>query len=92
MGTPRPRPVRLGEKLLRVRQTLGLSQNELIARLGMTELVTQARVSTYESGVREPPLPVLLAYARQCLGGGAYLELLIDDDMELPDKLPIRKS
>jgi len=32
-------------------------------------------------------LYVLLAYARVC-GGGEFLEHLIDDDMELPDKIP----
>ena len=32
---------------------------------------------------REPPLPVLLAYAR---AGGISMESLVDDDLELPEK------
>jgi transcriptional regulator with XRE-family HTH domain len=49
--------------------------------------ITQNRISAYELGEREPPLYVLLAYARAC-GSGTYLEYLIDDNLDLPDKLP----
>jgi transcriptional regulator with XRE-family HTH domain len=85
----RPKPLRLAEKLVDVRTRLGLSQNELIRRLGMIDELTQARISAYERGVREPPLIVLLSYARSCLGGGEYLEILIDDELDLPEKLPV---
>jgi transcriptional regulator with XRE-family HTH domain len=86
--TSRPKPARLAEKLVEVRNRLGLSQNELISRLRMSGELTQARISAYERGVREPPLIVLLRYARNCLGGGKYLEILIDDELNLPEKLP----
>lgn len=83
----RHRPARLAEKLLHVRVALGLSQNEMISRLGMSDELTQARVSAYERGVREPPLIVLLNYARSA---NVSVEALIDDELDLPYKLPPR--
>jgi transcriptional regulator with XRE-family HTH domain len=83
----RQRPKHLAEKLLRIRTGLGLSQNELIARLGLSEEFTQARISAYERGVREPPLIALLSYAR---AANVAVEALIDDEYDLPAKLPAR--
>lgn len=83
----RSKPTRLAAKLRETREALGLSQNQLIEFLGLTGELTQARVSAFERGVREPPATVLLSYARRCLGSGAYLENLIDDKLELPKKL-----
>jgi transcriptional regulator with XRE-family HTH domain len=83
--SPRPMPARLAEKLLLIRNGLRLSQNELINRLGLDDELTQARVSAYERGVREPPLPVLLRYAR---AANVSVEALIDDELNLPKKLP----
>ena len=60
----RRRPARLGEKLLRIRETLGLSQNEIIGRLGLTDVISRDNVSAYELGRREPSLLVLFEYAR----------------------------
>ena len=86
MGTAsRRKPRRLAEKLLQIRNTLGLSQNEMIARMGLTEELYQFNISTFERGVREPSLPVLLQYAR---AAGIWVDVLIDDDLELPTKLP----
>lgn len=81
----RPKPVRLAEKLIAIRTALGLSQNELISRLDLGQEITQARISAYERGVREPPLPVLLKYAR---AAGVYVDVLIDDELDLPHRLP----
>jgi len=81
----RPRPLRLAEKLLQVRTALGLSQNGMIRRLGFVEEITQDYISAYERGVREPPLPVLLQYARSA---NVLVEVLIDDELDLPDKIP----
>ena len=78
-------PTRLAEKLLLIREGLQLSQNELIRRLGADDELTQARVSAYERGVREPSLPVLLRYARSA---NVSVEALIDDELDLPKKLP----
>jgi transcriptional regulator with XRE-family HTH domain len=85
----RTTPERLAEKLIQIRLTLDLSQNELIRRLGLEDELTQARISAYERGVREPPLLVLLVYARIA---GVYVDVLIDDDLELPLKLPARPT
>jgi transcriptional regulator with XRE-family HTH domain len=79
----RLKPERLAEKLIQIRMTLGLSQNELIRRLDVD--LTQNRISEYETGKGEPPLPVLLRYARMA---GICVERLIDDKLDLPDKLP----
>lgn len=85
MGRARSKPNRLSEKLLAIRERLGLSQNEMIARLGLSDELTQARISAYERGVREPSLTVLLQYAR---AANVYVEALIDDEVELPKRLP----
>jgi transcriptional regulator with XRE-family HTH domain len=81
----RPKPKRLAEKLLQIRIALGLSQNGLIRRLGLSEGLTQDYISAYERGVREPPLPVLLEYAR---AANVYIDALIDDAVSLPEELP----
>lgn len=75
----RLKPDRLAEKLIQVRTALGLSQNELIRRLEVN--LTQNRISEYETGKGEPPLPILLKYARLA---GVCVERLIDDELDLP--------
>ncbi len=79
----RRKPLRLAEKLLHIRNALGLSQNELIRRLGLEGEITQSRISGYELGTREPSLPVLLLYARMF---GVSTDALIDDELDLPQK------
>ena len=81
----RTRPKRLAEKLLQIRNALGLSQNEMIRRLGLADELTQSRISGYELGTREPSLPTLLRYAR---AAGVCVDYLIDDKRRLPQKLP----
>jgi transcriptional regulator with XRE-family HTH domain len=86
----RPRPARLAEKLLRIRQLLSLSQSQMLRSLGDAGgRIHAPHISEYESGKREPPLQVLLAYAR---AAGVPVELLIDDDTELPPRLPAGRS
>lgn len=77
----RKKPKRLAEKLLQIREKLGLSQNELIRHLALEEEITQSRISGYELGTREPSLPTLLRYARAV---GVSTDVLIDDKAELP--------
>jgi transcriptional regulator with XRE-family HTH domain len=81
-------PRRLASKLLRIRQELGLSQNGMINALGSPERVLQSSISGYELGVRLPPLLILLRYARVA---GVSTDVLIDDKLDLPDKLGIQK-
>jgi transcriptional regulator with XRE-family HTH domain len=80
----RQRPDRLSEKLVQIRTALGLSQNEMISRLMLTDELVREEISTFELSKRQPPLRVLLAYAR-CVG--ISTDVLIDDEMELPVKL-----
>jgi transcriptional regulator with XRE-family HTH domain len=82
----RPRPQRLAEKLLHIRTTLELSQNGVIRRMGLVDEITQDYISAYERDVREPPLTVLLKYAQVA---GVYVDALIDDNVDLPEKLPV---
>jgi transcriptional regulator with XRE-family HTH domain len=85
MGNARRRPERLAEKLLQVRNALGLSQSELWRRLGVEDEIPFKRISDYELDKAEPTLMILLQYAR---AAGVHTEALIDDDLDLPDKLP----
>lgn len=48
----RIRPERLPEKLLQIRLALGLSQSELLRRLGLEEQMDYRRISEFEE---EPP-------------------------------------
>jgi transcriptional regulator with XRE-family HTH domain len=84
--SPRPRPQRLALKLLHVREALGISQAEMVKNLAQPKL-HPAHISGYERGEREPSLPVLLHYARIA---GVCLDVLVDDALELPSKLPAR--
>lgn len=85
----RERPKRLAEKLLHIRQALGFSQSRIIRRMDCWEELSQAKISLYERGEREPPLKVLLAYARLA---NVYVDVLIDDEIGLPKKLPARRK
>ena len=83
----RPKPGRLAEKLFQIRETLGVSQSEMFRRLDVEEFSEVKRISDYETDKSEPPLPVLLQYARVA---GVCVDVLIDDELELPSKLPAR--
>ncbi|HEX7999875.1 MAG TPA: helix-turn-helix transcriptional regulator [Pyrinomonadaceae bacterium] len=85
MGSVRPRPERLAEKLLQIRNALGLSQTEMLRRLGVEDQIEYTVISKYEIGRNEPPLMILLQYARVA---GVHVEALIDDELELPERLP----
>ncbi len=90
MGTkPRAMPERLADKLREIRLALGLSQGEMWARLGVQDLIVAKQISAYELGKREPPLVVLLAYAR---AANVIVDVLIDDALDLPAKLPAKKK
>jgi transcriptional regulator with XRE-family HTH domain len=88
MGAPRQKPERLAEKLKQIRVSLGLSQDGMLERLGLADEFFRSRISAYELGNREPPLPVLLSYARLV---GISTDVLIDDEMDLPEKLKSRR-
>lgn len=81
----RPRPARLADKLVTIRTALGLSQNEMLNRLGLADEFGRNYISAFELETREPPLPVLLKYAQVA---GVWIDVLVDDELDLPDKLP----
>ena len=76
---------RLAEKLFKIRKALGLSQNGILRRLGLEDELTQAEWSAYERGVRIPSLPVLLLIAELA---GVWMDVLVNDELNLPDNLP----
>lgn len=76
---------RLPEKLLKIRKDLNLSQGELVKRLGLEGRIYANNVSEYESGKRQPPMPIVLMYARLV---GVSTDVLIDDGLDLPESLP----
>lgn len=82
--TSREKPERLGEKLLQIRDAFGLSQSEILNRLGLAERLNRDDISKYERGVREPSLLTLLAYSRVA---GVHMEALVDDESDLPARL-----
>lgn len=88
----------LAGKLLHIRISIGrgegknISQEELISRLSVHDkrikkFLVKQNISSYETGYRVPPPPVLLAYARLA---GVCMEVLVDDKLELPDRLPVQ--
>ena len=84
MGAARRQtPKYLGKKLKQVREHLGIkTYDEMIARLNVKEAsLYRASISQYEKGTREPPLNVLLRYARLA---GVSMETLVDDELDLP--------
>ena len=82
MGHARNRPKRLAEKLLQIREALGLSQQEmaeqLAERTGFT--ITLTHVSNYERHRVEPFLETTLAYARLA---SVEMNDIADDDVDL---------
>ena len=84
----RERPRKLPAKLLQVRQALDLTQEQMLVALKLDEKVFASAVSGYELGTREPSLPVLLRYARLA---GMTMDVLVDDEMDLPARLPSRR-
>jgi transcriptional regulator with XRE-family HTH domain len=75
----RQRPKHLARKLLLIRQNLDISQTEMAKRLRLKTAYTA--ISGFERGIREPPLTIILAYARLV---GISTDILIDDKLKLP--------
>jgi transcriptional regulator with XRE-family HTH domain len=84
---PGYKPLRLGQKVLEIRKKLDLSQNGLIRYLGLAEYLFQGDISAFELGNRIPDLRTLLLLANAV---GVYVDVLIDDELDLPEKLPAK--
>src|SRR5690242_3168102 len=85
MGHSRPRPKHLAKKLLQIRRSLGVSQGELVRQLGVQDLIDHTTISKYELDKNEPPLTILLAYARVAR---IPVERIIDDQLDLTISFP----
>jgi transcriptional regulator with XRE-family HTH domain len=81
------RPRRLAEKLLAIRMGLDLSQNEMLHVLGLKDGYDRAFVSFWETDKRQPPLGVVLRYARAY---GVSTDFLLDDNFNLPPPAQIQ--
>ncbi|PYS92776.1 MAG: hypothetical protein DMF64_07930 [Acidobacteria bacterium] len=82
---PRQKPERLAEKLLQIRNALGLSQTDMLYRLGVEDTFKYTRISDYELSRGEPSLLVVLQYAHVA---NVHMEVLVDDELDLPARLP----
>ena len=85
-------PKRLGEKLFSIRRALDKTQSEMLEALnqyGEFSTLTQNVVSDYEKNRREPPPLVLYAYAKIA---NVYIDVLVDDEIDLPKKIPAPKE
>ena len=90
MGSSRQQTAGLADKLLLIRTQLGLTQAQMVDKLKSQSLpaslkIYPGNISRFEQGLREPPLLVLLAYAR---AAGVQVEELIDASLDLQIKLP----
>jgi transcriptional regulator with XRE-family HTH domain len=83
--TARERPRRLPTKLLQLRKMLGLTQEQMLVALRLQHKVHASAISGFELGTREPSLLVLLRYARLA---GVVMDVLVDDKLDLPTRLP----
>ena len=83
--SPSYRPARLGEKMVEIRRQLGLSQNGLLRYLSLSDELFQGDISAFELGNRTPDLRTLLLLAQ---AAGVYVDVLIDDGLDLPEKIP----
>jgi transcriptional regulator with XRE-family HTH domain len=78
-------PDRLPEKLTHIRKSLSLTQQEMLKLLALPDEILQTSISQYERGQIEPPIFVLLRYAEVA---NIWLEAILRDDLDLPEKLP----
>lgn len=78
-------PKRLGIKLRQIRQALGLTQGEMLKRLDLPPVVTQSTISAYERNAKLPPYFVLARYGDVA---NVWIDVLVQDSLDLPIKLP----
>ena len=65
---------------------MNLSQEEMVERLNYSQSpLVASQISEFENDKREPPVQVLLCYARVA---GIPMEFLVDDELSLPEDVP----
>ena len=77
---------RLGHKLQKIHDYLGLTNGELLVKINPdeTDATNRSRISDYENEVREPSLVEVLNYARLV---GIRIEILLESELNLPDEI-----
>lgn len=73
-------PERLGEKLRAIRERKGWTLDQMAAAIGKTGESRRSRIYEWETGIRQPDLLELLAYARLA---EISTDALIDDDLDM---------
>jgi transcriptional regulator with XRE-family HTH domain len=88
MGQNRPLkylPKRLGVKLRQIRVALGLTQEEMLKLLDLPSVISQSTLSAYERNAKLPPYFVLARYGDVA---NIWIDVLVRDSLDLPEKLP----
>ena len=77
-GKPPQTPTVVGRRIRLLREGLGWSQEKLGVAIGIDESSARARISRYELGVHEPPLPTVRLIADAL--GVPLIYLYCEDD------------
>ena len=86
----RYQPERLADKLKEIRIRLDLSQTQMAEKLSNAHPAPRrGHIAEFESGNRQPSLSVLLHYSRLA---GVHMEVLIDNELDLPKRLASRSK
>ena len=88
----RARPKKLQGKLCEIRRKLAITQDEIAERLikhGAEKTTHSGYIADFETGKRAPSLLGVLAYAKLA---GVCADVLLDDEMDLPEKLPSKPN
>ena len=90
MSSKKPeQPKRIANKVTEIRLRLGFTQEQMALalreRAAKGVLIYDGYIGLYELGKRTPLPLVILAYARVA---GISTDILIDDELDLPKKLP----
>jgi len=78
-------PRRLGAKLRQIRIALGLTQEEMLKLLDLSPVISQTTISAYERNAKLPPYFVLARYGDVA---NVWIDVLVRDSLDLPEKLP----
>lgn len=78
-------PARLGEKFLQIRAALNLTQQSMLEHLDLPPEFSQSNISAYERGTKEPPIFVIMKYAKIA---NVWIDVLVQDSLDLPTIIP----
>lgn len=78
-------PRHLGVKLRQIRVALGLTQEEMLKLLDLSPVISQTTISAYERNAKLPPYFVLARYGDVA---NLWIDVLVRDSLDLPEKLP----